>query len=179
LRERLLLSANQHKHLDNLFFPVPLLEQTVWQEVCDLLQDRQRIQLEYERRLNDPKSEDLNESRIQIQRGKIQLGMNRLIDSYTDGFVQKNEFEPRITRLRQRLLDLDKQAQQIQDQENLRVELQIAIHRLEEFGEKVKDHLDEADWQMRRELIQLLVKRVEIGKDEVDVVFRILQSQTN
>lgn len=158
---------------DNLQVRTDQLEQIVWQEVCDLLQDRQRLQQEYQQRLNVPKPEDQNLTLIQTQRGKIQQGMARLIDSYTEGFVQKEEFEPRITRLRQRLGVLEKQVEQIQDQANLQVELQTAIHRLEEFGEKVKDHLDQADWQMRRELIRTLVKRVEIGKKEVNVVFRI------
>jgi len=159
---------------DNLQVRTDLLEQTVWREVCDLLQDRQRLQQEYERRLNHPNPEDQNLTLIQAQRGKIQQGLTRLIDSYAEGFVQKEEFEPRITRFRQRLAILEKQAQQIQDQETLQLEFQTAIHRLEEFGEKVKDHLDGADWQMRRELIRMLVKRVEIGKEEINVVFRIL-----
>jgi len=136
---------------DNLQVRTDQVEHLVWQEVCDLLQDRQRLQHEYEQRLKVPKPEDQNLTLIQTQRGKIQQGMARLIDSYTEGFVQKDEFEPRITRLRQRLGVLEKQVEQIQDQANLQVELQRAIHRLEEFGEKVKDHLDQADWQMRRD----------------------------
>ena len=40
---------------DNLQVRTDQLEQTVWPEVCDLLQDRQRLQQEYERRLNVPK----------------------------------------------------------------------------------------------------------------------------
>ncbi|MBF8248006.1 MAG: Resolvase domain protein [Bacteroidetes bacterium] len=158
---------------DNLQVRTDQLEQTVWREVCDLLQDRQRLQQEYERRLNVPKLEDQNLTLIQAQRGKIQQGMARLIDSYAEGFVKKDEFEPRITRLRQRLGVLEKQVEQIQDQAHLQLELQTAIRRLEEFGEKVKVHLGQADWQMQRELIRTLVKRVEIGKEEVNVVFRI------
>ncbi len=96
-----------------------------------------------------------------------------MIDCYAEGYVQKVEFEPRITRLRQRLTELEQQAQKIQDQETIQAELQTAISRLEEFGEKVKDNLAEADWQMQRELIRMLVKRVEIGKEEVKIVFRI------
>ncbi len=158
---------------DNLQVRTDLLEQKVWEEVCDLLQDRQRLLQEYERRLNTPKKEDENLIVLQAQQGKIQQGIARLIDSYTEGFVQKSEFEPRITRLRLRLVELEKQSQQIQDQRNLQAELQTAISRLEDFGEKVKDNLAEAGWQMQRELIRMLVKRVEIGKEEVKVVFRI------
>ena len=158
---------------DNCQVRTDLLEQNVWEEVCDLLQDHLRLRQEYERRLNTPKKDTENLAVIQAQQGKIQQGMARLIDSYAEGFVQKAEFEPRITRLRQRLLELEQQAQLIQDQETIQAELQTAISRLEEFGEKVKDNLAEADWQKQRELIRMLVKRVEIGKEEVKIVFRI------
>jgi len=158
---------------DNLQLRTDRLEQTVWEEVCALLRDQQRLQQEYQRRLNSPKLQDPNLAVLQAQRSKIQQGMARLIDSYAEGFVQKAEFEPRITRLRQRLTALEEQAQHLQDQENLQLEFQTVIRRLEEFGEKVNDQLAQADWPMRRELIRLLVKRVEIGKDEIKVVFRI------
>ena len=45
---------------------------------------------------------------------------------------------------------------------------------MEDFAEKVKGNLAEADWAMRRDLIRMLVKRVEIAKEEVRVVFRTL-----
>jgi site-specific DNA recombinase len=158
---------------DNHQVRTDLLDQIVWQEVCGLLQDQERLQAEYARRLNTPAKESENLITLQAQQGKIQQGITRLIDSYAEGFVQKVEFEPRITRLRQRLLELEQQEQIIQDQANLQSELQIAISRLEEFGEKVKANLAETDWHMRRELIRMLVKRVEIGNEEIKVVFRI------
>jgi site-specific DNA recombinase len=158
---------------DNHQVRTDLLDQIVWQEVCGLLQDQERLLAEYDRRLNSPARESKNLSTLQAQQGKIQQGITRLIDSYAEGFVQKVEFEPRITHLRQRLLELEQQELKIQDQANLQAELQVAISRLEEFGEKVKTNLAEADWHMRRELIRMLVKRVEIGNEEIKVVFRI------
>jgi len=52
-------------------------------------------------------------------------------------------------------------------------ELRLVIARLEDFAAKVRDGLAEVDWLMKRELIRTLVKRVEIGKEEVNVVFRV------
>jgi site-specific DNA recombinase len=135
--------------------------------------DHGRLQQEYERRLNASKKEDENLIVIHTQKSKIEQGITRLIDSYAEGFVQKSEFEPRITRLRQRLTDLEQHEKQIVAEEISHAQLQLAICRLEEFHEKVKAGLNEADWQMRRDLIRTLVKRVEIGKDEVKVIFRI------
>jgi site-specific DNA recombinase len=158
---------------DNLQVRTDLLEQMVWEEVCGLLQEHQRLQQEYERRLKTLGQEDEKLMVLQAQVKKLEQGISRLIDSYAEGFIQKQEFEPRITRLKQRLTELEQQARQIQDQETLQAEFRLAISRLEEFGEKVKEGLAEADWPMRRELIRTLVKRVEIGKDDVKVIFRI------
>jgi site-specific DNA recombinase len=164
---------------ENLQVRTDLLDQQVWEEVCDLLQDPQRLKQEYERRLNTPGKENENLLVIQSQMSKIQQGMTRLIDSFAEGYLQKQEFEPRITRMRQRLVDLEKQAQQITEEETIQTQFKLAICRLEEFHEKVKEGLAEADWQMRRDLIRTLVKRVEVGKDEVKIVFRIPPDSDN
>ena len=158
---------------DNLQVRTDLLDQQVWEEVCHLLEDHTRLEEEYGRRLKAPRKENENLTVIQAQRSKIQQGIARLIDSYAEGFIQKSEFEPRITRLRQRLAEMEQHEQQIIEEETSRTQLQMAICRLEEFHEKVKEGLKVADWQMKRDLIRTLVKRVEVGKDEVKVIFRI------
>jgi site-specific DNA recombinase len=75
--------------------------------------------------------------------------------------------------MRQRLADLEAQARKIQEEMALQEELQQVICRLEDFAATVKHGLEEADWATRRDLIRALVRRVEIGKEEVKVVFRI------
>ena len=105
--------------------------------------------------------------------GQLRQGVARLIDSYADGLIDKHEFEPRITRLRQRLARLEEQRQALTDEAALQTELQLIIGRLEEFAAKVHDGLEEADWASQRDLIRALVKRVEVARDQVNIVFRI------
>jgi site-specific DNA recombinase len=52
-------------------------------------------------------------------------------------------------------------------------ELRLLIGQLEEFVTKVQRNLATADWAMKREIIRALVRRVEIDKQEVTVVFRV------
>ena len=158
---------------DNLQVRTDKLDEVVWQEVCDLLQERTRLQQEYQRRLDGPRRGDRDYEAKQGQIAKVRQGMARLIDSYTEGFIEKGEFEPRIRRLRERLSELEQQAHQIADEVALQAEMRLVITRLEEFAARVKDGLTEADWSMRRELIRTLVERVEVGKEDVNVVFRI------
>ena len=51
--------------------------------------------------------------------------------------------------------------------------LQLVIGRLEEFAGRVRAGLDGLDWHGRREIIRALVRRIEIDREEVEVVFRI------
>lgn len=149
------------------------LDQLVWDEVRALLENGERLKQEYQRRLTSPNQEDPDLNMKQAQLAKVRRGMARLIDGYADGFINKAEFEPRITRFRQRLANLESQLQEITDRLSLQEELSLVIRRLEEFAAQVTGGLEEADWFTQRELIRTLVKQVEIGEEEVDVVFRI------
>jgi len=158
---------------DNLQVRTDKLDEVVWQQVCDLLQDGARLRQEYQRRLDGPRRGDRDYEAKQAQLAKVRQGLARLIDSYTEGFIEKHEFEPRLRRLRARLFELEQQAHEIADAVALRAEMRLVITRLEEFAARVKEGLAEADWSLRRELIRTLVGRVEVGKEEVNVVFRI------
>src|SRR5207245_3451081 len=89
------------------------------------------------------------------------------------GLIDKGEFEPRILRLRQRMARLEEQRQQLAEEATLHTELQLIIGRLEDFAAKVHSGLEAADWASKRELIRTLVKRVEVARDQVNIVFRV------
>ena len=103
----------------------------------------------------------------------MRQGVARLIDSYTEGLIDKAEFEPRLTRLRERLGHLETQVQQVRDEASLEAELTLMLGRLEEFAAQITTGLHAADWLTRREIIRALVKRVEVDQDQVRVVFRV------
>ena len=151
------------------------LEAAVWQEVRSLLEQPQRLEQEYRRRLEvpSPDASAADLAALQAQRAKVRQGLARLIDSYAEGFIDKEEFEPRIARLRQRLADLEEQARHLADDASLHQDLRLLIGRLEEFASQVTHQLDAADWDASRELIRTIVARVEIDLTQVRVVFRV------
>jgi len=151
-----------------------LLDLVVWQEVCTLLAHPERLAEEYRRRLQpETRAQRTPLATVEAQISKLRQGVARLIDSYADGLIDKSEFEPRITRLRQRLARLEAQRQALADEAALHGELQLIIGRLEDFAAKLHDGLEAADWASKRDLIRALVKRVEVARHEVNVVFRI------
>jgi site-specific DNA recombinase len=150
-----------------------LVDEAVWEEVCRLLSHPERLEQEYRRRLVQEKQTPDELSSLETRMGRLRQGIARLIDSYAEGLIDKGEFEPRIARMRERLKQIEAQAQQVKDEASLERELTLILGRLDEFAARIKTGLHEADWLTRRESIRALVKRVEIDQDQVRVVFRV------
>jgi hypothetical protein len=151
-----------------------LLDVAVWQEVCTLLAHPERLAEEYRRRLQpESRGKRTSLTTVEGQMGKLRQGIARLIDSYAEGLIDKDEFEPRIIRLRQRLARVEEHRQALAEEAALQTDLQLIIGRLEDFAAKVHSGLEAADWTSQRDLIRALVKRVEVAQNEVNIVFRV------
>jgi len=151
-----------------------LLDLAVWQEVCTLLDHPERLAEEYRRRLQpETRTKRTPLTTVEGQISKLRQGVARLIDSDAEGLIDKGEFEPRVTRLRQRLARLEEPRQALVDEAALHGEWQLIIGRLEDFAAKLRAGLEAADWASKRDLIRALVKRVEVARDDVNIVFRI------
>jgi site-specific DNA recombinase len=152
------------------------LDMAVWQQVEQLVQDPARLTAEYQRRLEEacrpPTGRD-GVAALETQIAKLRRGVGRLIDSYAEGTIEKVEFEPRIRGLKERLARLEEQRQALADRTELQATLSLIIGRMEDFARTVRSRLAALDWTGRRDLIRTLVKRVEIGPEEVNVVFRV------
>jgi site-specific DNA recombinase len=151
------------------------LEAAIWTDVSALLAEPQRIEEEYKRRLkigNEAKAAP-DQRKLQLQTSRVQRQIGKLIDAYSEGLIEKREFEPRIRDAR---LHLEKLKAETQTQEQLQAqlrEMRQVIGQLEAFAERVRGSLDKADWTTQRQLISTLVKRVEVGAEEVRVVYRV------
>jgi len=85
-----------------------LLEAAVWAEVRALLENPQRLEDEYRRRLAAPEIDpDLDTIKAQI--AKVKQTISRLIDGYADGLIDKDEFTLRIRRTKERSARLEEQ----------------------------------------------------------------------
>jgi len=144
----------------------------VWQEVCHLLEAPERLEQEYRQRLSLQQNPKESEG-LEMQRGKLRRGIVRLIDSYADGLIDKQEFEPRVRRMRERLEHLEEQLQRLKEAKEMEEELRLIVGRLESFAAQVTDGLQRADFAIRRDIICALVKRVEVDEQQIRIVFRV------
>jgi site-specific DNA recombinase len=152
---------------------IDLLEETVWREVCGLLRDPQRIEQEYRRRLQEPSPNEALLVRAEAQITRLQQAMDRLIDGYTEGYIDKPAFTARMERSRERLARLAAEAQGLREEAHSQGELQRLISDLKGFSCQIAEQLEQADWAIRRKIICAAVKRIDIGPEEITIVFRV------
>jgi site-specific DNA recombinase len=149
------------------------LDGAVWQDVERLLLDPQKLHEEYQRRLEEPPTEAAQTRSVQAAIAKVRSALNRLIDSYANGLLNKEEFEPRLRRAREQLARLQAEAQIQADREAEQGELKLLVSRLQDFADQVKAGLQEIGWEQRREVIRTLIKRIEVEEHSVRIIYRV------
>lgn len=148
------------------------LDGAVWNDACELLRNPKLLRKEYERRLAAPESSS-GERSLRKQIGNAQRTVNRLIDAYADGVIDRQEFEPRVERARKRLSDLAGKLADLQSQTREQAALREALACLDSFAGTIDANLDQADWSTRREILRTLIERVIIEPDQIRIVYRI------
>jgi site-specific DNA recombinase len=151
-----------------------LLDEAVWDDVCALLAEPQRVRAEYERRLrgHHQKSGRPTEQLAKMI-GAARRGIARLIDAYQEGHLEKADFEARIRGLKERLQKLESEEEAAGKVEWERSHLQVMIEHVEMFAQRVQAGLQDANWQTRRDIMRALIKHVEVGEDGVRVVYKV------
>jgi len=109
----------------------------VWQAVCQLLENPQRIEQEYHQRLQET-PETKSWADLTKQANKLQRGIDRLIDSYADGLIDKEEFEPRVKRIRERIQHLAAQVRERKHASEEADEIRLVLDCLEKWLLKSK-----------------------------------------
>jgi len=150
------------------------IDAAVWQDVRNLLLDPTRLAAEHRRRLDGPAEPDDAKAISATKRvAAVRRSIERLIDSYQDGYLEKEEFGPRIGGLRERLAQLEASAAGVASRERSEEEVRQVIGAIELFAAGVRERLDSSDFTTQRDLIRTLVDRIEVGEDSVRIVYKV------
>jgi len=146
----------------------------VWREVSDLLADPERLEHEYQAGSRAGASLE-NVETLKAQRLKLQHALERLIDSFTEGLIEKDQFTSRMARTKSRIAELDAKIKADAGDADQLEHLRLAASRLRELAAAVGPHLAKADWHRRRDMIRTLVQRIEIAPEVIKIIFRVTQ----
>ena len=150
------------------------LDAAVWQDVCQLLREPERLRHEFQRRRRGPVPDQSAQSeRLRTAIARAKQGIGRLLDAYTAGIVEPCDFEPRIKRLKEQLAKLEAEQEQRAHEIKEQQELQQLLSSFEEFAEQISTSLTQANWQQQREILRALVKRVEVDNENIRIVYKV------
>jgi site-specific DNA recombinase len=148
------------------------LEAAVWRQVCDVLRNPEKLEGDFKESNNAFASLETAEV-LKAQRLKQQHALERLIDSFAEGLISKDQFTSRMARTRSRIAELDAQIQAYSGDIDQMEHLRLAVARFRELSATVGPDLADADWHRKREVIRTLVQSIEIGHENIRIVFRL------
>jgi site-specific DNA recombinase len=154
------------------FIPARQLETLVWHDLCDLLLHPARLATALERaHAGQWLPQELRARREVLHKGRrsVQQQRERLTDAYLHGVIPLAEYERRRRDLDQKDQALADQEQQLVQQAERHQELAGAVGNLDDFCQRVQTGLATATFEQRRQLVELLVDRVVVTDDDVEI----------
>ena len=147
-----------------------LLDQIVWTEVIQLLEDPSLIQQELDRRLAVARVADPTKQREQaLQRDVVRVGksIERVLTAYQEDLLSLEQLRERLPPLRQREQALRTELQSIADQTRERAAYLRLAETLSAFLTRLRVVADTLDIVERQRIVRLVVKEVLVDDDTV------------
>ena len=155
---------------------VEQLDNLVWDQVWQLLNEPELIEREIERRLQEHRQS----SPIQQRKEKVSQELSRLaqqtdklIDAYQEGLLSLAELRNRVPELQKRQSALEKELaslnlQAIEQSRLMEMKLSMA-----KFIEHLRNSAQKLDVEQKQRIVRLLVREVVVGSDSVTIHHRI------
>jgi site-specific DNA recombinase len=112
--------------------------------------------------------EHLRKARVSLEHQR-----ERLTDAYLANVFQLEEYKRRHQELEQRLQSVAEQVRQLEASVGHRDELAARVQSIEAFCQRAQQGLEQATFEQKRQLIELLVDRVVVTGEEVEIRYAI------
>jgi site-specific DNA recombinase len=151
------------------------LDQLVWAEVRQLLENPERVRAEIDRRLEALRTEHpVARRREALERDLTRAGgaIERLIEAYQEQLISLDELRARMPALRKRQTTLQAQLNALEgEMHDAETYLKLA-DTLKGFLTRLSDGLDELTLDEQQRILRLIVREVLIGGDDDKITIR-------
>jgi site-specific DNA recombinase len=163
--------------------PIPILDDLVWDQVWQLLNEPELIEREIERRLQEFRQSSPAEQRqanVSRELGRLAEQTDKLIDAYQEGLMQLPELRQRIPELKKRQLALEKELESLNMQVLEGTRLAEINHSMERLVEQLKQSAQNISVEQKQRIVRLMVREVVVGLDHITIHHSIhLSGQTD
>jgi site-specific DNA recombinase len=154
------------------YIPTQAIDDLVWQDLCDLLRHPAAAAEAFRlASVGGWHPQEFQARRERLRQGKASLAqqLERLTEAYLGGVIPLPEYERRRADIVSRDASLAEQERRLSGEaERLNEALGLAAS-LEAFCERVSAGLESATFNQRRELVELLIDRVIVTGDEIEI----------
>ena len=156
--------------------PGTQLDALVWHDVCQVVTRPALIAQALERAHGGhwlPQELQARLRNLKKAAQHLARQQERLLEAYLAEVVQLPEFERKHQELSQKQAALEQQAAQLQATAEQRAALQETFPAIETFCQQVQPVLEQATFAQRRQLVELLIDRVIVTDEEVEIRYVI------
>lgn len=147
------------------------LDNIVWQQIVQLLEDPMLIQREVEKRVEETKKASpvlKQKEAILKQRNKLSKSMDKLLDAYQEGLITIGQLRIRMPDLQKRVNATDKELENLKNLE-LALDQRLQYLDAQSFTDQLGVNLNQLDIKEKKKILRLLVKEVVVGDDIIDI----------
>ena len=162
------------------FIPAATLDELVWNDLVGVLKHPEAIAQAMERARGGAwLPQHLQTRRAQLARGQkdLQTRQERWTAAYLNGVIELEEYRRRREDLEAQAQALDNQLQELERQSAQQAELAGYAAGVTDFARRVASTIDQLTFEQKRQMVELLIDRVIVTDDQVEIRYVIPTSQ--
>lgn len=164
------------------FSPSQQLDDLVWRDLCNVLTHPDQIAAALERAQGGHwLPQELQARREQLRQAQSRLSqqIDRLTEAYLSEVIPLAEYQRRRQDLEQKQQALASQADQLSRQVDQQKELVGLTGAITDFCTRIQTGLDNATFEQKRQLVELLIDRVIVANGDVEIRYVIPTSPSS
>lgn len=162
------------------YIPSRKLDELVWSDLCQVITQPEIIRHALERAwAGNWLPQELHARKENLRKGRagVDSQIERLTQAYLSEIICIEEFQQRRKDLEQKRRGFEEQERQLQAQAERKTELAGVSRSIEEFCGRVQAGLENATFEQKRALVELLIDRVVVTDEEVEIRYMIPRSR--
>ncbi|MFH0943648.1 MAG: recombinase family protein, partial [Planctomycetota bacterium] len=166
------LGSDRYRHLSsqpckNRPVRQDYLDDLVWNQVIQMLENPDLIRAEIERRLSEVQKSSLKKERKDVllkELSRVAKGIDKLLDAYQEGLLELGELRKRVPELRKREETLRSELQGIEEVATQQEVFLRMTEGLEGFSSRLREAADTLSVVERQKVLRLVVKEILVGQ---------------
>jgi len=170
------VASRQDERCSARLIPAQQLDELVWRDLCALLQHPELLTIALQQAQGGawlPQEWQARRQQIRQSTTSLQQQEERLTEAYLAGVLSLEEYRRRRQDLAQRLAAIEQQAHLLEIQLEQQRDVTALATSITAFCQRVQVGLEQATFEQRRLLVELLIDRVVVTAEEVEIRYVI------